>query len=149
MKNIRSTLLAAGLLALAASAQAQMTPVGTWRTIDDETGQPKSEVVITESDGVLTGRIEKLLRPGADPNELCTNCPGDRKGKPMVGLEIIRGAKKASNMEVWKGGYIIDPVKGNTYSLELTPIDEGRRLEVHGYMGLPALGRSQYWERLK
>ncbi|MCL1961085.1 MAG: DUF2147 domain-containing protein [Desulfovibrionaceae bacterium] len=148
MKTVRRTLAAAALLSgFAAAAQAQMTPVGTWRTFDDSTGQPKSEVVITENNGVLTGHVEKLLRPGADPNELCTNCPGDRKGKPMVGLEIIRGAKKAGHLNVWEDGYILDPQKGSTYALELTPANDGQQLQVRGSYG--PFSRTQTWTRVK
>jgi len=87
----RSSLLAAGLL-LAASAWAQMTPVGTWQSIDDQTNQPRTEVVISEQGGVLSGRITRLLRPGADQAARCTACTDDRKDQPMIGLEIIRGA---------------------------------------------------------
>jgi uncharacterized protein (DUF2147 family) len=148
MKPIHQTLFAAALVACAAAAQAQMTPVGTWRTIDDSTGQAKSEVVITEdANGVLTGRIEKLLRPGADPNELCTRCPGDRKDKPKVGLEIIRGAKKAGHMDMWDNGYILDPEKGSSYGLELTPANGGQQLIVRGSYG--PFSRTQTWVRVK
>lgn len=148
MKPIHQTLFAAALAACAAAAQAQMTPVGTWRTIDDSTGQAKSEVVITEdANGVLTGHIEKLLRPGADPNELCTRCPGDRKDKPMVGLEIIRGAKKAGHMDMWDNGYILDPEKGSSYGLELTPANGGQQLMVRGSYG--PFSRTQTWVRVK
>ena len=49
------------LVAYSGAALAQMTPIGTWRSIDDSTKEPKAQVVITESGGVLTGRIEKVL----------------------------------------------------------------------------------------
>ncbi|MDT7929726.1 MAG: DUF2147 domain-containing protein, partial [Tepidimonas sp.] len=91
--NIRTTFVTV-LSALVLPAWAQMTPVGRWHTIDDQTNELKSEVVITEKDGVLTGRIDKLLRKGADPNRRCTACTDDRKDQPMVGLEIIRGVRK-------------------------------------------------------
>ena len=124
-----------------------MTPVGTWRSIDDETKKPKAQIVVTEHDGALSGKIEQLLRPGADPKELCTECPGDRKDKPMVGLEIIRGAKKAEGKDVWEGGRILDPEKGKDYALRLTPIDGGQKLEVRGSIG--PFWRTQTWQRVK
>ena len=113
-----------------------MTPVGTWRSIDDETKKPKAQIVVSEHDGALSGKIEQLLRPGADPKELCTECTGDRKDKPMVGLEIIRGAKKAEG-----------PEKGKDYALRLTPIDGGQKLEVRGSIG--PFWRTQTWQRVK
>ncbi|WP_029462669.1 DUF2147 domain-containing protein [Serpentinimonas barnesii] len=147
MKNaLRSTLLAAGLL-LAGSAWAQMSPVGTWHTIDEQTNQPRTEVVISDNAGVLTGRITRLLRPGADPAARCTACTDDRKDQPMVGLEIIRGARQAEGRTVWESGRILDPEDGRTYTLRLTPIEAGRKLQVRGSIG--PFGRTQTWVRVQ
>ena len=130
-----------------AHASAQMTPVGTWRSVDDDTKQPKAQIVITDNAGTLTGRIEQLLRPGADPKAVCGQCTDDRKDKPIVGLEIIRGAKKAEGKDVWESGRILDPEKGSTYGLRLTPIEGGQKLEVRGSIG--PFGRTQTWVRVK
>jgi len=143
---LRHTLLAAGLL-LAGSAWAQMSPLGTWHSIDDQTQQPRTEVVISEQAGVLTGRIARLLRPGADPAARCTACTDDRKDQPMVGLEIIRGARQAEGRAVWEGGRILDPEDGRSYTLRLTPIEEGRKLQVRGSIG--PFGRTQTWVRVQ
>ncbi|MET4579482.1 uncharacterized protein (DUF2147 family) [Ottowia thiooxydans] len=140
-------LFIAGLALAGSTAWAQMTPVGTWQSIDDSTGQAKAQIVISESAGVLTGRIEKLLRKEADPNSICDKCSGDRKDKPVVGLEIIRGAKKAEGKEVWEGGRILDPEKGSDYGLRLTPIEAGKKLEVRGSIG--PFGRTQTWTRVQ
>ena len=131
------------------SGFAQMTPVGTWRTIDDATGEAKSEVVITESSGVLRGRISKLLSKGADQNAVCDKCPDDRKDKPLIGLELMRGAKKAEGKNVWEGGKIVDPEGGTIYSLKLTPADGGKKLDVHAYVGMAFIGRTQTWVRIQ
>ena len=135
------------LIVFGGAAQAQMTPVGTWRSIDDATKEPKAQVVITEANGVLTGRIEKVLKKDAQPGAVCDKCEGDRKDKPMEGLEIIRGAKKAEGKDVWEGGRVLDPEKGSDYTLRLTPIDGGKRLEVRGSIG--PFGRTQTWTRVQ
>ncbi|WP_424858863.1 DUF2147 domain-containing protein [Tepidimonas sp. HKU77] len=142
--NIRTTFVTV-LSALVLPAWAQMTPVGRWHTIDDQTKELKSEVVITEKDGVLTGRIEKLLRKGADPNRRCTACTDDRKDQPMVGLEIIRGVRKVEGKDVWEGGTILDPESGKTYNVRLTPVEGGAKLEVRG--SVLFIGRTQTWVR--
>ena len=119
------------LLALTAStAFAQMSPVGLWRNIDDKTGEAKAEIRIVDNGGVLSGRIEKTLKKDAKPT--CEECKDDRKGQPIVGLEIIRGAHKADGKDEWEGGRILDPENGREYTLRLKPTDDGRKLQVRG-----------------
>ncbi len=139
-----------GLLLAAGWAQAQMSPIGLWQSIDDGNGQPKAEILIAQRpDGGLTGKVERslLANPGTDTN--CVLCTDDRKNQPKIGLEIIRGGKKAEGKDVWEGGKILDPENGKEYSLRLTPTDGGRKLEVRGYIGAPILGRTQVWNRIR
>ena len=140
-------LLMACVCWMTASAWAQTTPVGVWKSIDDKTGEAKSEVRISESGGVLSGRVEKLLRQGADPAARCTECQGELKDRPMVGLEIISGAKKAEGRDVWEDGKILDPETGKFYTLRLTPVEGGAKLEVRGSIG--PFGRTQTWTRVQ
>ena len=134
-----------GLPLSATATLAQMTPVGTWHTTDEKTKELKSEVQITEAGGVLTGKVTKLLRKEAKQDAVCDECTDDRKGKPMLGLEIIRGAKKADGKDVWEDGKILDPENGKSYALKMTPIEGGRKLEVRGSIG--PFGRTQTWVR--
>nr|WP_312417213.1 DUF2147 domain-containing protein [Comamonas sp.] len=140
--------MVAGSLAVALPAlAADMSPVGLWRTFDEKSGEPKSEVRISDSGGVLSGKVEKLLRKGADTQAVCDRCTDDRKGQPLVGLEIIRGAKQAQGKAVWEDGKILDPENGSTYSLKLTPADNGNKLDVRGSIG--PFGRTQTWSRVE
>ena len=142
--------IAIALLVGTAHAQAptplNLTPVGLWRNIDDKTGQAKAEIRITaNAAGVLTGVIEKPL---VKPAELiCSLCTDDRLGKPKLGMEIIRGAVKAEGKDSWEGGKILDPDNGKNYTLRLTPIDAGSKLEVRGSIG--PFGRTQTWQRIQ
>ena len=144
-----SLILKAGVMlaasAIATSAMAN-SPVGQWHTIDDKTGELKSMVVIVEQQGVVKGRVEKVLRKDADQNAKCDKCSDDRKNQAVVGLEIIRGAKKAGGKNVWEDGEILDPENGKTYGLRLTPIENGAKLEVRGSIG--PFGRTQTWVRV-
>jgi uncharacterized protein (DUF2147 family) len=137
----------AGLVFVAAAggALAQNTPVGKWHTIDDQTKEVKSEVTITESNGVLTGKITKLLRKDAKQDAVCEDCKDARKGQPILGLEIIRGAKKEANEDVWVNGKILNPEGGTEYSLKMTPQDGGKKLAVRGSFGF--IGKTQIWVR--
>ena len=142
------TTFAAVLFAVtAASAMAQSTPVGVWRNVDDKTGEVKAEISIAEANGALLGRIEKALGKDAKPGATCDECSDDRKGKPMVGLDIIRGGKKAEGKDVWEGGKILDPENGKEYRASFTPVDGGRKLEVRGYLG--PFWRTQTWNRVQ
>jgi uncharacterized protein (DUF2147 family) len=60
----------------------------------------------------VTGKVEQALRKDAKPDANCDECTDDRKGKPMLGLEIIRGAKRPTGKDVWEGGKILDPENG-------------------------------------
>jgi uncharacterized protein (DUF2147 family) len=141
LKN--SVLMASSLLTSMALAN---SPVGQWQTSDEKTGELKSVVIIFEQQGVMKGRVEKILRKDVDPAAKCDKCSDDRKNQPMVGLEIIRGAKKASGKNVWEDGEILDPENGRTYALRLTPIENGAKLEVRGSLG--PIGRTQTWVRV-
>jgi len=140
-------LLVLGLAACAASAFAQMTPVGTWRNIDDKTGEVKAEIRIDDRGGKLFGRIVKSLKKDAKPDAVCEECKDERKDKPITGLEIIRNAQKAEGRDVWEDGKILDPENGREYTLRLTPIEGGRKLEVRGSIG--PFGRTQTWVRVQ
>ena len=139
-------LIASVLVAFGGAAAAQMNPVGQWHSIDDKTNELKSLIIIKEAGGVLTGHIEKLLRKDADQKKLCTECSDDRKDKPVLGMEIIRGAKKVEGKDVWEGGKILDPENGKEYTLRLTPIEDGKKLEVRGSIAF--FGRTQTWVRV-
>ncbi|MBY0412357.1 MAG: DUF2147 domain-containing protein [Burkholderiaceae bacterium] len=144
---MNKALAAIALIATVGSASAQMTPVGHWQTMDEKTKEVKSQIVVTEAGGVLSGKIEKLLRKDTKQDAVCTECSDDRKDKPMLGLEIIRGAKKAESKDVWEDGKILDPENGKTYGLRMTPIEGGQKLEVRGSIG--PFGRTQTWTRVQ
>ena len=135
------------LLGALSVASAQNTPVGKWHTIDEKTKEIKSEVTISEASGVLTGKVSKLLRKGAKQDDVCDECKDARKDKPILGLEIIRGAKKDDTADVWSGGKILDPESGKEYTLKLTPEEGGKKLGVRGSIG--PFGRTQTWVRVE
>jgi uncharacterized protein (DUF2147 family) len=145
--RVRPAMTSLLMVFAAGAAFAQMTPVGTWRNIDDKTGEAKAEIRIVDSAGTLSGRIEKRLLKDARPDAVCVECKDERKDQPMNGLEIIRGARKAEGKDVWEGGKILDPENGREYGLRLTPVDGGRKLEVRGSIG--PFGRTQTWVRVQ
>ena len=145
---MKKTLLTLALSIAAAGAFAQATPLGVWKSIDDETKIEKSLLRITETGGVFSARIEKLLDPATKQDAVCDKCSDDRKDKPLIGLQIVRNVKaNASDKGLWDGGEILDPKDGKIYKVKLTPIEGGKKLEVRGFIGFALLGRTQTWIR--
>lgn len=143
MKNIASS-IALFLVLFACSLQAQSSPVGLWKTIDDETGEAKSYVRISEKNGKLYGKVEKLLLKPQDTR--CTACEGDKKDQLVVGMEILSDLEKDG--DAWEDGEIIDPNSGSVYSCYIE-MENDDKLKVRGYIGFSLLGRTQYWHRVK
>jgi uncharacterized protein (DUF2147 family) len=143
MKSITFFALLLGALL---TAQASESPVGLWRTIDDKTGKEKSLVRIVEANGELRATIEKLYRePHEEQNPNCDKCPGDRKNKPVLGMTIMTGLKKAGSE--YDGGEILDPANGKVYRCKMWTAEGGKKLNVRGFIGVSLLGRTQVWVR--
>ena len=128
-------------------AYAQSTPAGLWKTVDDATRKEKSLVRIVETNGVYTGKVEKITDPDAPKDATCKDCSDDRKDKPVVGMTIIRNVKANDDKTAYEGGDILDPNNGKVYRVRLRPFDEGRKLEVRGYLG--PFYRNQTWQRVE
>ncbi|MDY7577553.1 DUF2147 domain-containing protein [Herbaspirillum sp. RTI4] len=144
---MKKHLLTAALLFLVtAAAWADSSPLGLWKSMDDATGKPKALIRITEVDGALSGKIEKLFRgPEEEQAPTCAKCTGELKDQPVIGMVILSGLKKED--EGYSGGQIIDPANGKTYKSKLTVTEDGKKLNVRGYIGMPLLGRTQIWVR--
>ena len=146
---MKRVLVALALAMGAAVAFAQATPVGMWKTIDDDGKTEKSLVRIVDVGGALNGRIETLMDP-SKRDIVCDKCSDERKDKKVVGLTILRNVTKDSDEEsLWTGGDILDPNNGKVYKVRLRPIEGGKKLEVRGYVGMPMLGRTQTWVRVE
>jgi uncharacterized protein (DUF2147 family) len=147
MKKISLPLLLTTLLCAAGSLSAQTmdTITGTWKTFDDETNQPAALVQIIEKNGVFSGAITKLLDTSGPST--CEKCTDSRKGKPILGMEILSGLKKTG--ESYSGGQILDPDDGEIYKAEMKLKDQGAKLDLRAYIGIPLLGRTQTWIREK
>ncbi len=114
---------------------------GKWKTIDDETGQAKSIVEIyKKKDGKYYGKINQLLLKPENAN--CVKCKDDRKGKPLVGLEIIRGLSKEGNE--FTGGTITNPKDGKSYKTAV--VREGNVLKVKAIV-LGMAVKTQTWHK--
>ena len=145
---IKTALTAVALSMASLSAFAQMSPVGLWKTIDDDTKKEKSLVRITENNGVYSGKIEKFLDPATQADAVCDKCTDERKDKPILGMTILRNLKQsADDKTVYDGGDIVDPNNGKVYRSRLKPVEDGKKLEMRGYIG--PFYRTQVWIRVE
>lgn len=134
------------LLAAAYAATDTATPVGTWTQVDDATGKAKSIIEISEQpDGTLKGVVKQVLFSDQGTNPICEKCEGERHNQRVVGMTIMWGVRKDGDQ--WDGGQILDPNNGKTYKVRLKLTDNGQKLDVRGYIGMPLLGRTQTWIR--
>lgn len=141
---IRSA-LATALLPMAAWAQ-NTSPAGLWKNIDDTTGKPRALIRISETNGTLQGRIERVFpAPNESPDQKCVKCEGANRNAPVIGLIIMSGLRKDGDEYI--DGQILDPDSGKTYRSKVKLLDNGQKLNVRGYIGIPTLGRTQTWVR--
>lgn len=117
---------------------------GRWKTIDDNTGEPRSIVEITEVGGKVFGKVIRLFpRPDQDPDPVCDKCDSEdpRYNKKIIGMEIIRNLVLQG--AEYTNGDILDPENGKVYRSKLWI--EGKDLKVRGYWG--PFYRTQTWLR--
>ena len=123
------------------------TAAGVWQQVGDD-GNVGALVTITEENGVYVGRLSHLyLGPDDDPNPICTECPGDRRNQPLLGLVFIEKMKQ-SGLD-YEDGKILDPESGKIYSANMHLSPDGTKLNVRAYLSLSIFGRSQTWNRLQ
>lgn len=124
---------------------AQESVLGKWKTIDDETGKALAVIEIFEKDSKIFGRVLEVLNP-KNRNHICSNCDGEEKDKPIIGLVFMKDLKKDGNE--YNGGKILDPKSGKRYKCYIN-LEGNNKLKVRGYIGFSLFGRTQYWHRVK
>ena len=130
-RNVTMALETALLSALiwSAAVAAELSPVGLWKTFDDNSGKPRGLVRIMEVNGEYLGKVEKIFTaPGEDPDPKCEKCDGARHNQPVIGMTILWGLKKQD--DEYQGGAILDPENGNVYRARMKLEGEGEKLRA-------------------
>lgn len=141
MKKIFLTL---SIATIAFLANAQSDILGTWYN-----GSKSGKIQITENNGKYVGKIvwleepisTKTNKPKVDEN----NPDKTMRNNPIVGLAVVKGFTFEGN-GVFGGGSVYDPENGKSYKGKITLIDKNN-LDLRGYIGIPALGRTEKWTR--
>lgn len=142
---MKKTMLTIVFIACAIFVGTAQDVIGKWKTMDDDTGEAKSIVEIYKEDGKIYGKVVDILNP-SKKNATCDKCPDEAKGKPIMGLVILKNLRKDG--DEYSGGTILDPNNGKVYKC-LIALENADKLKVRGYVGFSLLGRSQYWHRVK
>ena len=135
-----------GVFALMVFVSQAQSPVGTWKTVDDATGETKSNVNLYQENGKMYGKVTALLRKNTDPNRICDKCTDWRKNQKVMQMMIVRDMTQSG--DTWKGGKILDPEKGKEYTCTMW-FEGGKadELKVRGWIG--PVFRTQTWYRVK
>jgi uncharacterized protein (DUF2147 family) len=141
-------LLIAGWLLLAAFALNTDGDkiIGVW-----EPSHGKARVKIEKIGEKYYGKIVWLRDPNdetsGEPKTDRNNPDEALRSNPLRGYRILKDFVFAGNGE-WSEGTIYDPENGNTYSCTIKMTDENT-LEIRGYIGVSAFGRTDEWKRLQ
>ncbi len=119
--------------------------IGKWKSIDDETGKPKSIIEIYQDGNKYYGKIVKLLTE-ENKDGICRTCETKYKDKNIIGLVIMKDLVKDD--DEYNDGEIMDPKNAKTYSCYIQ-LESPNKLKVRGYLGFSLLGRTQYWYRVE
>ena len=141
MSRLPLRAVAALALALFAAPAFAQSVAGCWATVDDEDGQVKSYVKIYPEGNTLVGDIVRLVQGDGR----CVDCADRFNGRVLRNERIMNGFVRDGNG--YEDGSILDPKSGRTYNAVMNLTDNPDRLYLRGYLGIKALGRTQYWRR--
>ncbi len=138
-------LCATAFEAVAQSGEADLV-TGTWLV-----EKKNARVKIYEKNGKYFGKIVWLEEPNDEngkPKVDKENPEESLRSRPLLGLIMLRDFEYDEDLE-WDDGEIYDPKNGKTYSCKMTLKDNGKTLDVRGYIGFSFIGRSQTWTRVE
>ena len=149
--RLRTLLLPlAFLFTLSLWAQAPSDPgdrlIGVW-----EPSHGKARVKVEKIGNKYFGKIVWLREP-EDPNtgeaKTDRNNPDEAmRSVPLRGYRILKDFVYDGKGE-WVDGTIYDPENGTTYSCVIVLKDDNT-MDIRGYIGVKALGRTDVWKRLQ
>lgn len=140
---MKKTFLTLVLFILTFSINAQ-TIFGKWNSKNEKTDEIDCVIEVYEKDGKAFAKVAEIMND-EKRDALCTACEGEKKDKPVLGLDILTGLEKDDDDE-WSGGEILDPRNGKVYKCYIKLV-EPNKLKLRGYIGVALFGKTAYWER--
>ena len=59
---------------------------------------------------------------------------------------MIKGMQRTGRL--YENGTILDPRDGSVYNANMEVTQDGQKLKLRGYVGIPLFGQTQVWKRL-
>lgn len=118
--------------------------VGVW-----EPSHGKAKVKVTKVGNKYFGKIVWLKFPTFDDGtkKVDKNNPDPKMhSTPLLGYKILKDFEYVGK-KVWENGTIYDPENGSTYNCVIK-LKNDNTIEVRGYIGVSAIGRTDTWKRL-
>src|SRR5262249_48201871 len=130
------SLVAWWLLSVPTATAADTGVFGYWKRLDEETGKPQSFFRLWEDKGKLVGKVVKVLPTASKKaQEICEECTGAQHNKPVAGLLFLWGfTREEGNARKWIDGTVLNPENGKTYNAEVELSEDGKTLNVYGYI---------------
>jgi uncharacterized protein (DUF2147 family) len=94
--------------------------------------------------GKLIWAQDLLEAGGTTPRKDVNNNDEKLRSRSMLNLDLLYDFTYSD--DAWDNGKMYDPKSGKTYSCVLKIRND--KLEIRGYVGVPLLGRTTYWERV-
>jgi uncharacterized protein (DUF2147 family) len=136
--------LIAPVLSFAQAAEGDKL-IGVW-----EPSHGKARVKIEKIGTKYYGKIVWLKEPNdpetKQPKLDKNNTDASQRTVPLKGYRLLKDFVYTGKGE-WTEGTIYDPENGNTYKCIIKMKDDNT-LDLRGYIGVEALGRTDVWKRL-
>ncbi|MCE7064720.1 DUF2147 domain-containing protein [Dyadobacter sp. CY326] len=94
--------------------------------------------------GKLVWSLDLLEADGLTPKKDVNNTNEKLRTRSMLNIDLLKNFIFSDGL--WDEGKMYDPKSGKTYNCLIKLRNE--KMEVRGYVGIPLLGRTTYWERV-
>ena len=143
---LMTTLLSLGIATVVSAQDDGDALVGVW-----EPSHGKARVKIDKIGNKFYGKIVWLKEPNdpetGEPKLDKNNPDASVRNAPLKGYRILKDFQYKGKGE-WADGTIYDPENGSTYNCVIKMKDDNT-LDIRGFVGVKALGRTDVWKRLK
>jgi len=155
MKKIRIFLILILALLFAHSTHAQTQQpgdkiIGTYYVKDDQSSEEAKIRIYRTKSGNYAGKTVWVKNPNfkdGTPKRDIKNPDPAKRNTPADQISMLFHFQYDADKKEWVNGEIYDPVHGKYYKCKMWFSDD-KTLQLRGYIGTPAFGRTMTWKKL-